>query len=151
MKYLFEEVEWLDEKTLALILDINVLNPSTNLLVEFKLVFTFSFTGTVSLNYDSYVLHYSLFDNQSSIQIGIALFIFSICLALVSFFDVRKLVIKQQEVDSEQLKENEEKLEELKVVYVENENKMPKKKKSKKEDEVEELEEENRRLIFKKA
>lgn len=62
MQYILEEAEWLDEKTLALILDINVFNPSTNLLTQFKLVFSFSFTGTVTLNYDSYVLHYSIFD-----------------------------------------------------------------------------------------
>ena len=77
------------------------------MLVDFKLVFSFDFSGTVTLNYDSYLISRRVLSDPGHRDGAIALFIFALILMVLSCVNVRRFVIATDQNGDDKKQEDE--------------------------------------------
>ena len=80
---------WLDEQTMAVIVHMNIFNPSTNTLVAIKLVYDVLSTGPVQQYVDAFIVNPNLYSKDWQIALTVVVFVIAVIMLIVSICDQR--------------------------------------------------------------
>ena len=96
---------WFDSQTLVNIMAFNIYNPSINVLQSFKLIFQFTPSGLITVDYDNFLVSLKLYATNFQTILSILIYIIGFILLVISIIDMRR---QHKQKQSEILLEQEQ-------------------------------------------